>query len=129
MNGDHIQEKLSNQDILIYPFISMYILVYIYMSDIHVHICQSYPMYVLLYPLYPSSISRENIPNDIQLWILYYIQIYPFVSNIDICIRYPWCYPIWLCWNILFILVLYPGKISMMISNYDILVISKYIHV
>ncbi len=51
------------------------------MKDIHIHICQSYPMYILYVLFYPSSISRENIPDDIQLWYPDYIQIYPFVSN------------------------------------------------
>ncbi len=98
-------------------------------KNIHIHICQSCPMCILYILSYPSSISRENIPDDIQLWYPNYIQIDPFVSKKDICFRYSWCYPIWLSWNILFILVLYPETISMMISNYDVLVISKYIHV
>jgi hypothetical protein len=52
MNGDHIhhiQEKISNQDILIYPFISMYILVYI-----HARYPYSYlPKLSNVYPVYP----------------------------------------------------------------------------
>ncbi len=87
------------------------------MQGIHIHICQGYPMYVLLYPLYPRSISKENIPNDIQLWFPDYIQIYPFVSNIDISIRYPWCYPIWLSFlSLSYIQPKYPWWYPIMIS-------------
>ncbi len=118
-----------------YPKISFHTHVYtwIYSCKIFIFISakviQGIRYYILYILFYPSSISRENIPNDIQLWYPDYIQIYSFVSKKYICFRYPWCYPIWLSWNILFILVLNPEKISVMISNYDILVISKYIHV
>ncbi len=128
MNGDHIQEKISNHYILTDPFI-FFISLYVFMKDIHIHICQSYPKKFLFILFYPSSISRKYIPYDIQLWYPDYIQIYPFVTNKDIFFRYPWCYTIWLSWNILLILFLYPETISMMISNYGMLVISKYIHV
>jgi hypothetical protein len=75
MNGYHIQEKISSNDILtypLYPFISLYI----FMKDSHIHTCQNYPMYILY---------------------------------------------------ILFIQVQYQGKISLMLANYDILTISKYV--
>ncbi len=116
----------------------MYILVYIHARCPYSYLPKLSNVYPVIsasngheavVPLYPSSISRENIPYDIQLWYPDYIQIYPFVSNKDICFRYPWCYPIWLSWNILFILVLESDTILLMISNYDMLVISKYIHV
>ncbi len=142
MNEDHIQEKMSNQDILIFPFIFMYILVYIraihpysYLSKLsnvypvypllskfniqgkypkwyptmiswlypNVSICIQYRylyqiscLIILKCPFYPCPISRENIHDDIQLWYPSYIQVYPCLSNIDIRIRYPWCYPIML---------------------------------
>ncbi len=94
------------------------------MQDIHIHICQSYPLYPV-YPLLSKFNIQQNIPNYIQLWYPDYIQIYPFVSNIyisesDIFGVILFGYPE---------IVLYPEKISRMISNYDILVISKYIHV
>jgi hypothetical protein len=59
MNGDHIQEKISNQDILINPFISRYILVYI-----HARYPYSYlPKLTNVYPVYPLlskfSIQRK----------------------------------------------------------------------
>ncbi len=49
---------------------------------------------ILKYPVYPCHISRDNIHDDIQLLFAGYIQVYPCLSNIDIHIRYPWCYPI-----------------------------------
>ncbi len=56
MNGDHIQEKKSNQDILIYPLISMYINVYI-----HARYPYSYlPKLSNLNPAYPL-LSKFNI--------------------------------------------------------------------
>ncbi len=64
------------------------------MQDIHIHICQSYPLYILYILFCPGSISSNNIPIHIQLGYPDYIQIYPFESIIDTCIRYPWCYPI-----------------------------------
>jgi hypothetical protein len=85
MNGDHIQEKISNQDILSYPFKSMYILLYI-----HARYPCSYPCKISMF------ISAKVIP----------------------CIS---CY-------IFFTQVQYPGKISLLISKYDFLTISKYIH-
>ena len=88
----------------------MYILVYI-----HRRYPYSYPP--KLSNVYPciSSFIPVQYPGIISLMISNYdisdyIQIYPFVSNIDILIRYPWCYPIQLSWHILVILVLYPGK-------------------
>ncbi len=75
---------ISNYDILI---ISKYIHLYqisLVLSNLA----------VLKYPFCPCPISRENIHDDIQLWYPGYIQVYPCLINIDICIRYSWCYPI-----------------------------------
>jgi hypothetical protein len=123
-------EIISNQDIQSrYPSISFHIHVYpcIYSYKIPYSylpkLSNVYPVYSLL-----SSISRENIPNDIHLLYPGYVQIYPFVSNkislSDILGVILFGYP-----EISFLSLAYPEKISMMICNYDILVISKYIHV
>ncbi len=101
MIGDHIQEKISNWDILIYPYISIYILVYIHARFPYLNLpkwSNKYPVLPLLSKFHtqdPSLISRKYIPYDIQLWYPNFIQVYPFVSNNDIYFRYPWCYPIW----------------------------------
>jgi hypothetical protein len=127
MNGDHIQAKISKQDILIYPFISMYILVYI-----HRRYPYSYPP--KLSNVYPciSSFIPVQYPGIISLMISNYdIRLYP---NISICIQYIYPYQISLVLSHTVILTYpcYPcsisREISMMISNYDILVTSKYIH-
>jgi hypothetical protein len=123
--------KISDQDILLYPWISIYILVYI-----HARYPYSYlPKLPTVYPVicfYPNLISRNYIPIYIQLRYPDYIQIYPLVSIIDIYIRYPWSGLVLSHLVILkypFILLLNPETISMMVSNYDIPTKSKYIHV
>ncbi len=126
MIGDHIQEKTSNWDIRIYPYISIYISLYIFMQDIHIHLCQSHPINILYILFYPSFISRKYIPYDIQLWHPYFIQIYPFVFNKDVCFRYPWCYPIWLSWIDSWSSNSYPF-ISQQLSFHIITVILSYL--
>ncbi len=75
------------------------------MHDIHTHICQSYPLYILYIRFYPSSISSNKIHNDIQFWYPNYIQLCPRLSNIDICIRYPYVIPVWYPFMSVYILV------------------------
>ena len=121
---DHILKKISNQDILKDPDISHDILEYIlarypnsYPSDLSLNI--------LIYPKEISTIISLAIStNDIQM-ISYYILIYPILISLwDIFHVILFIYPI-----ISLLSLFISSKISLMISNYDILYISKYIHV
>jgi hypothetical protein len=85
MIGDHIQEKISNGDIVIYPLYP-YISLYIFTKDIHIHICQSYPiniLHILFFQVhYPGNISLM-ISSYGVLSLSNYIHFYPMNLSVS----------------------------------------------
>ena len=144
MNGDHILEKISNQDILRYPYISLYILEYIQERYPNSNLPYLSPN-ILTYPKEISTIISLAISTNDILMVSYHILVYPIlislwdIFNVILFIhpvisllslfyilgswKYPWWYPIMISFtypniSMWFIHTWYPFDISIELSYY-----------